>query len=593
MKHVRNFESFKNNRNNVVTESQQNYYYKKGKSCNKSIFEMELLSEGYSNDLIQSINESYSLNRIDNKIIDCLYEYLTTGKEGGLELLTEEIGGIKLPSIGDMYKKVAGVVDKGIEIGKSAIKSFGDFLKNIGNIVKNLFEKIKAFFRKVWELFKPKVIAACGVIAKAVGGGSPEKMKDAVETISSDQGQSEFDALYQDLKGATSKFASGSVGNMSPEAEEHIKAEAEDYKGVVDDGEIDKLMQESIERKATVAKIFYSMKGFISEGGTIEEMQKVFEAEEEKVDFKEGDEVSYTNKEGKEVSKKILRIDGENAVFQSKDGGEFTKKISDIKKSEGIGKKVLHGFVGEEPEKKGVFGWLVEAVGFVFNPLAKLKEIAIKGGTNGILTMISAIKRGAKNAFKFVVMGVIAGLVYHIVHGIMALAGGEGHGEEHEGQKEGQEEGEEIEIEAEDKPDAKKGPLNNKVAWDKSKKITPGLQGKDALKTKSGLSFKKESFEFILENNVDVNKPSKYTDFFNDLSGMVVPVAGSFVVAALSKFFPVVHTILEIILVAIGTFELVGAMCKLDWVAKKGLKVCKVQHNVHHFLEGAAGGGGH
>ena len=142
MKHVRNFESFKNNRN-VVTESQQNYYYKKGKASRKSIFEMELLSEGYSNEFIQSINESYSLNRMDNRIIDCLYEYLTTGKETGLELLTEEIGGMKLPSIGDMYKKVADVIDKGIDIGKSAIKSFGDFLKNIGNIVKNLFAKIK------------------------------------------------------------------------------------------------------------------------------------------------------------------------------------------------------------------------------------------------------------------------------------------------------------------------------------------------------------------------------------------------------------------------------------------------------------------
>ena len=32
-------------------------------------------------------------------------------------------------------------------------------------------------------------------------------------------------------------------------------------------------------------------------------------------------------------------------------------------------------------------------------------------------------------------------------------------------------------------------------------------------------------------------------------------------------------------------------MCKLESVAKKGLKVCKVQHDVHHFLEGVVGGG--
>jgi hypothetical protein len=566
MKHVRNFESFKSNRNGVVTESQQNYYYKKGKACQKSIFEMELISEGYSAEIIGAINESYSLRKIDTRIVDCLFEYLTTGNQNGLELLTEEIGGMKLPSIGDMYKGVSGLVDKGISIGKSAIQSFGNFLKNIGNIIKNLFEKIKVFFKKLWEMFKPNVIAACGIIAKSVSGGSPEKMKAAVDTISSDQGQNEFDALFADLSAVGAKFKSGNVGNMSPDAEQHLKDEAEEYKGITDDAEIDKLMQESVERKSTVGKIFYSIKGFISEGGTIEEMEKVFEAEEAKVELKEGDEVTYTNKDGKEVSKKILRIEGDNVVMQLKDGGEFTKKMSEVKKSEGIGKKVLHGFVGEEPEKKGIFGWLVEAVGFVFNPLAKLKEIAIKGGTNGMLTMISSIKRGIKGAFKFVVMGVIAGLVYHIVHGIMALAGG--HGEGHEEHKEGHEEGEGVDIEG-----------------GEEKAAAPAATPK--------INLKKESLEFLLESGtVDVNKFTKYTSFFKELPSALLPTVGGLLVAALSKFFPIVHTILEIILVAIGTFELVGAMCKLDWVAKKGLKVCKVQHDVHHFLEGAVSGGG-
>jgi hypothetical protein len=589
MKHVRNFENFKSNRNNVVTESQQNYYYKKGKACQKSIFEMELISEGYSTEIIGAINESYSLRKIDTRIVDCLFEYLTTGNQGGLELLTEEIGGMKLPSFGDMYKGVVNVVDKGLAIGKSAIQSFGNFLKNIGNIIKNLFEKIKAFFQKLWEMFKPNVIAACGVITKAVGGGSPEKMKEAVETISSDQGQSEFDALFADLSAVGAKFKSGNVGNMSPDAEQHLKDEAEDYKGVTDDAEIEKLMQESVERKSTVGKIFYSIKGFISEGGTIEEMEKVFEAEEAKVELKEGDEVTYKNKDGKDVSKKILRIEGDNVVMQLKDGGEFTRKMSEVKKldrekgkSEGIGKKVLHGFVGEEPEKKGIFGWLVEAVGFVFNPLAKLKEIAIKGGTNGMLTMISSIKRGIKGAFKFVVMGVIAGLVYHIVHGIMALTG-EGHGEEHkEGEEEDVIEGGEKKTAPTKKPSIRKflrggepGPLNNNIQFKKMP------------------NFKKESLEFLLESGtVDVNKFTKYTSFFKDLPSAVAPAVGGLLVSALSKFFPIIHTILEIILVSIGIFELVGAMCKLDWVAKKGLKVCKVQHDMHHFLEGAVSGGG-
>lgn len=565
MKHIRNFQSFKNHRSANTQAISENHFYKKGKSINRSIFEMELISEGYSNEVIGAINESYSLSRIDNRMIDCLYEFLSTGKEEGIEMLTEELGGIKLPSLGDMYGKVVNVFDKGVEIGKSVITGIGNFLKNIGNIVKNLFEKVKAFFRKIWELFKPQVVAACGVIKKAVGGGSAEKMGEAIDTISSDQGQNEFNALSDDLSGVGAKFKSGNVGNLSPEAEQHLKDEAGEYKGVEDDADIEKLMNESVERKSTVGKIFYSIKGFLSEGGKIEDMQKMFEAEEKKEEgFKEGDEVTYTNKEGKEVTKKIVRIDGEEAVFQAKDGSEFTKNISDIKKAgEGLGKKVVHGFVGEEPEKKGVFGWLVEAVGFVFSPLAKIKEILIKGGTNGILTGISALKRGAKNAFKFVVMGTIAGLIYHIIHGIAELAGG------------GEGEGSEA-PEAPEAPEKKGAPAAAPAA------------------AKPNINLKKESLEFIMESaNVDINKHSKYTGFMSDLKGSVGPMVGGFVFAALSHFFPIVHTILEVILVAIGVFELVGAMCKLEWVVKKNLKVCKVQHDIHHFLEGAAGGGGH
>jgi len=569
MKHIRNFQSFKSSRNAAATEGQ--YYYRKGKSIGRSIFEMELVSEGYSSAAVAAIDEAYPLSKIDRRIIDCLFEFLSTGKESGIELLTEELGGIKLPGLKDMYGKVAGAFDKGIEIGKSVIGSIGSFLKNIGNIVKNLFEKIKAFFRKVWELFKPQAVAACGVIKKAVGGGSAEKMGEAVETVSSEQGQAEFGALSEDLSGVAAKFKSGNVGNLSPEAEEHLRGEAEDYEGVADDAEIERLMNESFERKSVVSKIFYSMKGYLSEGGSIAEMQKLFEAEEQKAEFKEGDKASYINKDGEEMVKSILRIEGEEAVFQAKDGSEFTKKISDLKKpAEGLGKKVAHGFIGEEPEKKGVFGWLVEAVGFIFNPLAKLKEIAIKGGTNGILTMISAMKRGAKNAFKFVVMGAIAGLVYHIVHGIMALAGEEGHGEA---------QGEEAQA-----PDAaeKKGP--------KAPAAPAVAAANPNAAAKPKINLNKESYEFIMESeSVDTSKHTKFTGFMNDLKDSAGPIVGGFVLSALSHFFPIVHTILEVILVAIGIFELVGAMCKLEWVAKKGLKVCKLQHDAHHFLEG----GGH
>jgi hypothetical protein len=572
MKHVRNFENFRKMKNApkpAILES----YYKKGKACRKSIFEMELLKEGYSPELISEMDREYSMIKLDSRIIDCVYEYLNTGSESGIDLLTEEltVRGFKLPGLGDMYKGVAGVVDKGIQIGKSVITSFKDFIKNIGNVVKNLFAKIKEFFSKIWAAFKPNVIKAMGVVKKAIGGAPTEKLTSAIETMSGEAGQKEIDTLSADLAVACGKLSSGGVVNTSDAAAASIEAEASEYDGIEGDADIEKLMGESVEslkRKGSVGKLYYSIKGYLSEGGTMQEISDaIFEAEEAKAEFKEGDEVTYTNKEGKKVTKKIVRIEGDNAVFKMKDSEEeFTKPVSDLKKAEGIGSKITQGFIGEEPEKKGVFGWLVEAVGLVFNPLAKLKETMIKGGTNGICTLISAMARGLKNAVKFVVVGVIAGLVYHIVHGIMELTGG-GHGE-------GQ--GHEGEEAAENLKDAKEAP-----------KAAPAAAPAAA----KGPSIKKESYEHIFESeNVDMNKHSKYTDIWDTVKSAAIPTVGSLLIAVLSKFFPIIHTILEGVLVSIGIFELVGAVCQIESVKSKKLKVCTIQHNIHHFLEAKAGG---
>lgn len=555
MKHVRNFEQFKQTRNKLESLT----YYQKGKSSDKTIIELYLLSEGQDCQNINFLKENYSLSKIDQRIIDGVFEYLKTGKETSISLLTEELEvlGLKVPSLGDMWSGVKNVVDKGVQIGKTAIKSFGDFIKNIGSIIKGLFEKIKVFFKKVWELFKPQVIKAGALINKAVMTGKEDKMTKAVETISSPQGQKETDALTEDLKGVIAKFSSGNIGNMTPEAEEHLKDEAGEYKDVKDPSEIEQLMKDSynfIERKNTVSKLFFSIKGYLQEGGTINEMYTaIFEAEEkekEKEELKEGDDATYTNKKGEKVTKTIIRIEGENAVFKTKDGEEFTKPLSEVEKAEGLAKKIAGGFVNEQ----GVFGWLVEAVGFVFSPLTKLKEIMFKGGTNGILTVISGIKRGMKNAFKYVVIGVVVGLVYHIVHGLMVLTG-EGGGESTEG-----------------KPEIESGAAST------------------APEVKPKFNLKKESIELLLEAEgdvpaVDVKKPTKYTEFLKDAKGIIAPAVGGMVFAALSHFFPVVKYILEAILVTIGLFELVGALCKLEWVKKKNLKVCKVQHSAHHWLE--------
>ena len=584
MKHIRNFDKFKEKRNQIVSEKVSNHYYKLGKSCNKSIFEMELVSEGYSIEFVNSINESLRFSKIDNKIIDCVWEYLQEGTETKLDLLTEELTvfGKKVPTLGDMYKGVSNVVDKGIEIGKSAIVSFKDFIKNIGNIVKNLFSKIKTFFVKVWESFKPKLTASMVVIKKAVGGGSTEKMKVAVDAMTSDGGQKEISSLSEDLSKVCSKFSSGNVGNMSDESAKHLQDEAGEYKDIEGEGDIEKLMQESLERKGSVGKIYYSIKGFLFEGGKIDELDSIFESEEKKVELKEGDKVTYTDKKGKEVTKSIFRIDGDNAVFKSdKDDSEFTKPVSDLKKSQSVGKKILSGFVGEEPEKKGIFGWLVESVGFVFNPLVKLKETLIKGGTNGICMMISAMARGLKNMGKYIVIGVIAGLVYHIVHGLMTLTGGD-HGKGGEGHEEAVEGAAEGAVEG--AADAAKGATKGGVA---------NATAKAASNLSAATTYRESAMSFVKESAaaVDMSKMGTLVSgTFDTVKNIALPAIGGLLMAALKYFFPVLNHILEAILVAIGIFELVGAVCKIESIKSKKLKICTIQHSAHHFIEGGVGG---
>ena len=103
----------------------------------------------------------------------------------------------------------------------------------------------------------------------------------------------------------------------------------------------------------------------------------------------------------------------------------------------------------------------------------------------------------------------------------------------------------------------------------------------------------KESYEFLLESEaaVDITKPSKHTTgLWDQIKSMALPVVGGLLLSALSHFFPMVGVILEVILVSIGIFELIGAVCKVDKIKQKMGNVCSIQHDIHHFLEAKSGG---
>lgn len=548
MKYIRNYKSFKGHKSSVSVS--ENYYYSIGKKTQKTILECGLISEGVSIEGVKLLNESIDFKKIDNQIVDAIWESLSNNSK---ELVLEGWGNI--------IHGAKNLWDKGVEIGKTVFNSFKDFIAKIGDVIKTIFGKIKAFFSKVWELFKPKVTAAAKSVKDAVSGAAGAGLDSLSSLVKEKSTETEINELSKDVSGAVGKFSTGSVGNMSPDAEKHLAAEAEEYKDVEDTSDIEKLIADSFqfEKKTVLKKVYLSLKGYLSEGNSLMELSnKLNEADE----FKQGDKVKYTNKQGEEVEKEILRVEDEDAFFTAKDGSEFSKKITDLSKANA--QAAEHG-KGEA--KKGMFGWICEAVGFVLSPLAKVKEFAIKAGSNGIAVGVSSLARGLGKHYKYIVIGTICGLVYHIVHGAMEVIEHFSH-EAHAGGHEAK---------------GAETPGVQDAAGDTAEKAKEVV----GAKVPKPMNIAKESMIFEAAG-IDLSKGSKITDFLSTSKDILIPVAGGLLVQALVAFFPTIKIILEIILVSIGLFELVGALCEVSETLK-ATSVCKLQHSAHHFISG----GGH
>jgi hypothetical protein len=552
MKYIRNYKSFKNHKTNTISES---YYYSIGKKTQKTILECVLISEGFSIEGVKLLNESIDFKKVDNQIVDAIWESLSNNSK---ELVLEGWGNI--------IDGAKNLWDKGVEIGKNAFNSFKEFIAKIGDVIKTIFGKIKAFFSKIWELFKPKVSAAAKSVKDAVSGAAGAGLDSLSSLVKEKSTEAEINELSKDVSTAVSKFSTGSVGNMSTEAERHLADEAKEYKDVEDTSDIEKLIADSFqfERKNTLKKVYLSLKGYLSEGNSLIQLSdKLNEGDE----FKQGDKVKYTNKEGEEVEKEIIRVEGEDAFFTAKDGSEFSKKITNLSKKE-------QGSNGHDKgeSKKGMFGWICEAVGFVLSPLTKIKEFAVKAGSNGLAVGVSSIARGIGKHYKYAVVGTICGLVYHIVHGAMEVI------EHFEHEAHGHE-SKEAET-----------PGVQDAAGDTAEKAKE-VMGATKVIPKTGPNFvknlKKESM--IFEGaSVDLTKSSKLTDFLSNSKDILIPVAGGLLVQALMGFFPTIKIILEMILVSIGLFELVGALCEISETLK-ATSVCKLHHSAEHFLGGSSG----
>jgi len=155
----------------------------------------------------------------------------------------------------------------------------------------------------------------------------------------------------------------------------------------------------------------------------------ITEAEEVKeegpVEYKVGDKVIYKSKEGKEIEKEIIKIEGDNFFFKDKEGNEFSKAKTDIVgKAKSLGAKVWGGFTkwfldmeqATPPVKGKAVWWLklvLKIVGLVLSPVVKALEIATKFISSNILKAVSATSKYLKGpgVFEFIVLGgIMAGL---------------------------------------------------------------------------------------------------------------------------------------------------------------------------------------
>jgi hypothetical protein len=137
--------------------------------------------------------------------------------------------------------------------------------------------------------------------------------------------------------------------------------------------------------------------------------------------YKVGDVVKFKSKEGDEIEKKIIKIDGDSLFFTTKDGKEYSKNTGDI-----LGKvnKAWSGFTSwfldmekSTPPQKGKVVWwikfIVKVVALLLSPIVKALEVAVKFISSNILKGASMASKylNGPGVFEFLILGaVLAGI---------------------------------------------------------------------------------------------------------------------------------------------------------------------------------------
>ena len=409
----------------------------------------------------ENLNESlttleFDFNEIDSYLVEGITDSINFGDN---EILDEAFDFIKA-RVKDTIDKAGELINKGVQIGADLYTSVKDISVKLKDVIAKLVEKIKKFLGLAWDYSKKTgkdIIQKVKTFAKEEAKGTA--MSSVGTILSQKSTDVEIQEAQKDAIGAVNKV-SGKTYNLDVDkAAEKLKEPTHELEDI-DDKDIEEVLIDDLTtvKESTVFNIVTTIKGALIEGYTLDEM----------LSFSDQDE-----------------------------------NVSE-----------------EHSNKKGLMGWMIEALGFAMSPFAKVYEFLIKASTNGIWMTVSSIARGGiKNAYKYVMIGTLVSLVYHIAHGIMNI--------------------------------------NQHFAGEHS----------SATHESSGSDIKIAGNKQL----IDLDKATN----------ILKPILGAIFVKALSTFFPMVTLVMEMVLISIASFELMIGYCEFKG-EKEG--VCKTILDVEHKM---------
>ena len=311
-----------------------------------------------------------------------------------VDLVNEGWLGDTLGAVWDKAKEVGGKVWDKVKSKITIIKD------NIKNLVSGIADFIKSLFKSLGNTIATKSKAVYAAVKPKFE--STVKMTFDKKKPDPKEVKTEIDQLKVTVEHLKNTIAAGLLTGSIDASDDAVITDAEGQVGELEN----ELKAES--QNHDILSAFYITEAEEAEGAAVE--------------YKVGDKVIYKSKEGKEIEKEIIKIEGDNFFFKDKEGNEFSKAKTDIVgKAKSLGAKVWGGFTKwfldmeqATPPVKGKAVWwlklILKIAGLILSPVVKALEIAAKFISSNVLKGVSAASKYLKGpgVFEFIILGGIA-----------------------------------------------------------------------------------------------------------------------------------------------------------------------------------------